>query len=96
MSFHVYIMACQSNTAIYIGVASDIRQRVYQHKTGKGGVHTEKYRIRKLVFFEEHETLAAALYREKRLKRWNRDWKNQLIAKHNPNWADLAMETSFI
>ncbi|MCP5076240.1 MAG: GIY-YIG nuclease family protein [Rhodobacteraceae bacterium] len=96
MAFYTYIMACKSNTAIYIGVASNLRARVEQHKTGSGGTHTSKYRIQKLVYFEEHQTLADALLRERRLKRWRRDWKNRLISQHNPGWADLAMETSFL
>lgn len=96
MAFHVYIMACASNTAIYVGATSHLHDRVFQHKSGEGSLHTSKYRIRKLVYFEEHETLATAVQRERRLKRWNRAWKNQLIETHNPNWADLAMETSFI
>ena len=96
MAFYTYIMACNSNTAIYIGVASNLQLRVAQHRLGKGGTHTAKYNIRKLVYFEVYETLPEALAREKKLKRWRRGWKNDLIAKQNPMWADLAMEASFL
>jgi putative endonuclease len=96
MAFYTYIMACQSNTAIYIGVTGDLRARVYQHMLGHGSVHTSKYRIRKLVYFEAHESLPEAIARERKLKRWRRDWKNTLINENNPNWSDLAMEVSFL
>ena len=96
MAFYTYIMACASNTAIYIGVTGNIAQRVAQHKTGAGSVHTAKYRIRKLVYVEVHEDLGHAIARERKLKRWPRDWKNQLIAEANPMWLDLTMDTSFL
>ncbi|MDA0224189.1 MAG: GIY-YIG nuclease family protein [Proteobacteria bacterium] len=92
MAFHTYIMACRSNTAIYIGVTGDLVQRVTQHRLGAGSVHTTKYRIIKLVYFE---TLPEAIARERKLKRWRRAWKDGLIAEANPNWSDLSMEASF-
>ncbi len=96
MAFYTYIMSCASNTAIYIGVTGNLLERVAQHKTGMGSRHTGKYRIRKLVYFEVHESLGEAILRERKLKRWRRDWKNNLIAKHNPKWSDLTMEVSFL
>ena len=96
MAFYTYILACASNTAIYIGVTGNIAQRVAQHKTGAGGVHTAKYRIRKLVYVELHEELAQAIARERKLKRWPREWKNHLIAESNPMWHDLTMDVSFL
>ena len=96
MAFYTYIMACASNTAIYIGVTGNILQRVAQHKTGAGGVHTAKYRIRKLVYVEVHAELAQAIAREAKLKRWPREWKNQLIAEANPMCLELTMDTSFL
>lgn len=96
MAFYTYIMACNSNTAIYIGVTSNLPQRAEQHRLGKDSTHTAKYRIRKLIYFEAHETLHEAITRERKLKRWKRDWKNQLIAKANPMWADLSMEASYL
>ena len=96
MAFHTYILSCASNTAIYIGVTGNLPQRVEQHRSGKGGVHTAKYRIRKLVYFETHGTLGETIGRERRLKRWPRAWKDALIAEANPGWRDLAMEASFL
>lgn len=95
MAFHVYIMSCASNTARYIGVTCDLRRRVEQHRSGAGGVHTARYRIRKLVYFETHTVLDQAIARERALKRWHRAWKNELIGSVNPGWTDLAMEASF-
>ena len=95
MAFHTYIMACRSNTAIYIGVTGDLVQRVTHHRLGAGSVHTTKYRIIKLVYLETHETLPEAIARERKLKRWRRAWKDGLIAEANPNWSDLSMEASF-
>ena len=96
MAFYTYILACNSNTAIYIGAACDLRLRLDQHRSGQGGMHTARYRIRKLVYAEAHDTLAAALHREKQLKRWRRAWKDALIEKANPTWRDLSMEASFL
>lgn len=95
MAFYTYIMACNSNTAIYIGVTGDLLNRVNQHSLGAGGTHTAKYRIRKLVHFERFETLPEAVARERKLKRWRRAWKDALIARENPRWRDLTMELSF-
>lgn len=66
-----------------------------QHRLGAGSVHTTKYRIVKLVYFEVHETLSEAITREPKMKRWRRAWKDQLIASFNPAWCDLALEATF-
>ena len=95
MAFHTYILACNSNTAIYTGVTGNLQHRVWQHASGAGGAHTAKYRIRKLVYFETYETLPEAIARERKLKRWRRAWKNALIEQDNPHWSDLTMELSF-
>ncbi len=96
MAFYTYIAACKSNTAIYIGVTGDLLKRMSEHKFGLGSTHTAKYRIRKLVYFETHEALPDAISREKKLKRWRRNWKDALINEQNPNWSDLIMEVSFL
>lgn len=96
MAFHTYIMSCASNTAIYVGVTGDLQRRVAQHRSGFGSDHTSRYRIRKLVYFETFETLPEAIARERKLKRWRRVWKDQLIAEVNPMWRDLSLETAFL
>ena len=95
MAFYTYIMACRSNTAVYIGVTGDLARRVAQHKLGGGSEFTAKYNITKLVYFETHETLPEAIARERKLKRWRRAWKDALINDINPSWSDLSMEASF-
>jgi len=68
---------------------------VHQHQVGITGAHTQKYRIRKLVYFEVHDTLETALTRERRIKRWQRDWKIDLIESVNPTWRDLSTDIPY-
>ncbi|MEX0287203.1 MAG: GIY-YIG nuclease family protein [Paracoccaceae bacterium] len=96
MAFYTYIAACKSRTSIYVGVTGNLAKRMADHKTGSGSDHSARYRIRDLVYFETHETLPEAIARERKLKRWRRAWKEQLIEQSNPKWRDLCMETSFL
>ena len=96
MAFYIYIAACHSNTAIYIGVTANLQRRMMEHHAGDACPHTAKYRIRKLVYYEAHQSLPDAIARERKLKRWRRAWKNALIEDINPNWSDLIMDTSFL
>ena len=88
----VYILASQRNGTLYIGVTSDLEQRVWQHKSGAFVGFTDKYRVYSLVYFEEHATMEEAITREKQLKAWRRAWKIALIERENPMWADLAAD----
>ena len=90
MGAWVYILASRPHGAIYVGASVDLRKRVEQHRLGVAGSHTARYRIRRLVWFERHETLDAALSRERSLKRWRRAWKDALIAQTNPLWRDVS------
>ncbi len=90
--FFVYILVSRSGNALYTGMTRDLRRRLDQHLNGQTGAHTRKYRHRKLVWFEEHDTLDQAFLREKRIKRWRRAWKLDLITAANPTWRDLAIE----
>jgi putative endonuclease len=74
---------------LYVGVTDDLRRRIQEHKNGQT-IFTNKYHIHKLVYYEETNSIEAALAREKRLKRWNRDWKLTIIERDNPNWQDLS------
>jgi putative endonuclease len=87
--FFVYILASARNSTFYVGVTSDLRQRIWQHKQGVVGSFTEKYSVKLLVYYERHESAEAAIVREKRLKKWNRTWKMRLIEELNPEWKDL-------
>jgi len=88
-TYYVYILASRPNGDLYIGVTSDLPKRVWQHKTKAVSGHSARYDIDKLVHFEVFEDAENAIRREKAMKKWNRDWKVQLIEENNPNWCDL-------
>ena len=85
----VYILSNKKNGTLYIGVTSNLSQRVWQHKNKLFEGFSNKYQLDKLVYFEVHEDMAAAILREKQLKKWRRQWKINLIEEDNPNWNDL-------
>ena len=85
----IYIITHHYNTTLYIGVTSNLVQRIYQHKNELVKGFSSKYNLNKLVYFEQFEDMDNAILREKRLKKWNRDWKNRLINELNPSWKDL-------
>jgi putative endonuclease len=88
-SYWVYILASRIGGTLYIGVTNDLVRRVYEHKIGLADGFTKKYGVHRLVYFEQYHDIEAAILREKRLKKWNRAWKIQLIEELNPNWDDL-------
>jgi putative endonuclease len=88
---HVYIMTTRKNTALYVGVTSDLARRIWEHKEGLVNSHSKKYSINKLVYTEEFEDIREAIHREKCIKRWKRDWKIELIEKVNPRWEELSI-----
>ena len=84
-----YILANDRNGTLYVGVTSDLVKRTWQHREHLVDGFASKYRVAKLVWYELHSTMEAAITREKRLKKWNREWKIRLIEEHNPYWNDL-------
>ena len=87
--YYVYILASQKNGTLYIGVTNDLIKRIYEHKNNLVEGFTKKYSIHLLVYYEIYKNIYDALQREKRLKKWNRAWKIELIEKENPEWIDL-------
>ena len=85
----VYILASKPNGILYIGVTSNLVQRVWQHKNAFVDSFTRRYFIKSLVYFELHSTMHEAITKEKQLKNWKRDWKIRLINEFNPEWLDL-------
>ncbi len=85
----VYILANKPNGTLYIGVTSNLAQRVWQHKNDLVEGFTKRYGVHSLVWYEAHESMESAITREKMLKRWKRAWKIRLIEKGNPSWLDL-------
>lgn len=74
---------------LYIGVTSDLAKRIWEHKNNIVKGFTEKYQVHKLVYYEVFQRIEDAIKREKQLKRWNRNWKIELIEQQNPQWQDL-------
>lgn len=87
--YFVYIMARERNSTFYVGITSELQQRVWQHKEGTYDGFTKKYDINKLVYYEIFDNPENAIAREKRLKKWNRTWKMRVIEEMNPDWLDL-------
>ena len=85
----IYIITNRHNTTLYIGVTSNLVQRIYQHKNKLVEGFSARYNLNKLVYFEQFADIDNAIIREKRLKLWKRDWKNRLINEINPSWRDL-------
>ena len=85
----VYILTNHRMGTLYIGVTSNLAQRIWQHRSDLVEGFTRSYGLRRLVWFEIHATMYAAITREKHLKKWNRAWKIELIQTTNPQWRDL-------
>ena len=85
----VYILASRRNGTLYTGVSRYPIQRIWQHKEGLVRGFTKKYGVHRLVYIELHDTMPAAIKREKQIKEWKRAWKLQLIESVNPEWRDL-------
>jgi putative endonuclease len=89
VSYYVYILASKLHGTLYIGVTGDLIKRVYEHRTNAVPGFTARHGVHDLVYFKMTENVEAAIQREKRLKKWPRDWKTNLIARINPDWNDL-------
>jgi putative endonuclease len=74
----------------YVGFTDDIQRRIDEHKRKIYDGFTKKYNVDKLVYFETHLNIEEAQLREKRIKRWRREWKMELIERMNPEWKDLS------
>ena len=85
----VYLLASDRNGTLYLGVASDLIARIWQHREHAIDGFSHRYGVARLVWFEQHVTMEAAIEREKRIKKWNRAWKLDLIDAQNPSWRDL-------
>lgn len=88
-TYYVYILASQRNGTLYTGVTNDLKRRIWEHKHDLVKGFTKEYGTHILVYFEQHEDIEEAILREKKIKRWKRKWKLDLIEKDNPDWKDL-------
>ena len=91
---YVYILASKRNGTLYVGVTADLAARIWAHRCGTASSFTRRYRVTRLVYFEGHENIEAAISREKAVKKWNRKWTLQLIEAANPDWRDLWEDLS--
>jgi putative endonuclease len=90
--YYVYILASKRNGTLYIGVTSDLKKRAYEHKNHFIPGFTREYNVTQLVWYEIHNSIEEARLRERRMKKWKRDWKLKLIDEFNPFWRDLYEE----
>ena len=91
-NYYIYIMANWNNKVLYVGMTNDLERRVYEHKNKRIEGFTKKYNVTRLVYYEHTNEINSAILREKQLKKWRRDKKNNLIETLNPEWKDLSDE----
>ncbi|MFH1050426.1 MAG: GIY-YIG nuclease family protein [bacterium] len=91
-TYYVYMMSNYNNNVLYIGVTNDLLRRVYEHKESKIEGFTKKYKCNKLVWCEQFSDIYEAIKKEKQMKKWKRDYKNNVINEINPGWKDLYNE----
>ena len=88
--YYIYILTNKTNSTLYIGVTNDLSRRLYEHKTAQVDGFTKKYNVVKLVYYEIYADINDAILREKQLKHWTRQKKNDLIQIQNSSWDDLS------
>jgi putative endonuclease len=87
--YYVYILASKQNGTVYTGITNDLLRRVYEHKHDLVEGFTTRYRVHNLGYYEHCNNAKSAIEREKQIKKWNRNWKKEIIERHNPDWNDL-------
>ena len=92
---YVYLLASRKNGTLYLGVTSNLMQRIAQHRAETFGGFSAQHSVKMLVWFEQHGSMEQAIIREKQLKKWRRAWKVELIEQANPEWGDLAVGLGF-
>jgi len=91
-TYYVYLLTNWNNQVMYVGVTSNLERRIYEHRNKLVDGFTKKYNVEKLVYFETTSDALAAIEREKQIKKWRREKKNQLVIEMNPEWKDLSLE----
>ena len=87
---YVYILTNKNHTVLYVGRSKQLKERLEQHKNNKKNTFTERYSVDKLVYFETTKYVNNSIKRERQIKKWNREWKINLINSLNPDWKDLS------
>jgi putative endonuclease len=91
----VYVLASRRHGTLYIGVTSNLEKRLHEHRSGLIEGFTKDYGVKRLVHYETFGEITVAIARERQLKKWNREWKINLIEGGNPDWNDLALNLGF-
>jgi len=91
----VYMLASGYNGTLYVGITSNLPARIMQHREGAHDGFTKRHDVKRLVWYDLTDDMNAAVASEKRIKKWPRDWKKNLIERENPKWDDLAMALGF-
>ena len=89
--YFVYLLASKPYGTLYVGLTSNLIHRVFQHKEGLVDGFTKKYDVHQLVYYDVHLDIREAILREKGIKKWNRQWKINLIEQNNPHWINLSI-----
>jgi putative endonuclease len=95
MAGSVYILTNRPNGILYTGVTAVLPRRIFDHREGRGGIFTRRYGLTRLVWYEHHDDIRAAIQRESNIKHYPRAWKIRLILQMNPNWDDLYEQLSW-
>ena len=93
-TYYVYLLTNWNNQVMYVDVTNNLERRIYEHKNKLVDGFTKKYNVERLVYFETTSDVLAAIEREKQIKKWRREKKNQLVIEMNPEWKDLSLEWS--
>ena len=88
--YYVYLLTNRNNKVMYVGMTNELRRRIYQHKKKLVPGFTQKYNVDRLVYYETTDDVRAAIAREKEIKKWRREKKNNLVIAANPEWKDLS------
>ena len=88
--YHVYLLTNWNNKVMYVGVTSDLKRRLFEHRNKSVEGFTAKYNVHKLVYYEATSDVQSAIAREKEIKKWRREKKNRLVERINPDWRDLS------
>jgi putative endonuclease len=92
MTYYVYLLTNWNNKVMYVGITNNLERRLYEHKQNLVNGFTERYKVHKLVYYEQTDDVRIALEREKEIKKWRREKKNTLVIQTNPGWKDLSLE----
>ena len=91
-TYFIYILSSPNKSVLYIGVTNDLQRRIAEHKSKMFEGFSKKYNCTDLVYFEKHNQIEKAILRENQLKKWKREWKENLINSENSDWTDLAKD----